>query len=124
MRLITTLLHHTLIASPISSQLIFIFRWLPRRRGGLRRRRRQPKDRRHATRDLFELADLERAKRAAIDAELDALAIGPSMDLDGARAALEDFGRFWATETSAELRRELLAQLSIGSESTANASPR
>lgn len=79
------------------------------------RRRRQLKDRRTRLRDLYELGDLERgeyvAKREAIDAELDALAIGPSVDLDGARAVLEDFSRFWEAEPAAGPRRELLAQL-------------
>jgi hypothetical protein len=45
------------------------------------------------------------------DAELDRLAPGPSRDLDGARAVLEDFGRFWTDETDPEPRRELLQQL-------------
>lgn len=61
------------------------------------------------------MGDLDRAahvsKRDAIDAELDRLAPGPSPDLDGARAVLEDFGTFWKTEPNPEPRRELLAQL-------------
>jgi hypothetical protein len=73
------------------------------------RRRRQLRERRTRLRDLYELGDLERgeyvAKREAIDAELDELAIGPSVDLDGARAVLEDFCRLWASEQSAEPRR-------------------
>jgi hypothetical protein len=79
------------------------------------RRQRQLTDRRRRLRDLFEMGDLDKAayvsKRDAIDAELDSLAPGPSLDLDAARAVLEDFGRFWETETAPEPRRELLAQL-------------
>jgi hypothetical protein len=63
-------------------------------------------------RDLFELGDLEKgeyvSKRDAIDTELDALS--PAPDLDGARAVLEDFGRFWDDARDPEARRELLQQ--------------
>jgi site-specific DNA recombinase len=79
------------------------------------RRQRQLKDRRKRLRDLYELGDLDKAtyvsKRDAIDTELDTLAPGPSPDLDGARAILEDFATFWKTEPNPEPRRELLAQL-------------
>ncbi len=80
-----------------------------------RRRRRQLNERRKRLRDLFEMGDLDKAeyvsKRDAIDTELDGLAPGPTADLDGARAVLEDFGRFWEDETDPQIRRELLAQL-------------
>jgi hypothetical protein len=39
-----------------------------------------------------------RSKSDAIDAELDSLAPDALPDLDGARAVLEDFGRFWSEE--------------------------
>jgi hypothetical protein len=62
------------------------------------RRRKQLTDRRKRLRDLYEMGDLSRAeyasKRDAIDAELDSLAPGPTADIEGARAVLEDFGRF------------------------------
>jgi hypothetical protein len=67
-----------------------------------KRRRRQLKDRRRRLSELFEMGDIERtryvSKRDAIDAELDSLSPGPSPDLDGARAVLEDFAMFWQTE--------------------------
>jgi site-specific DNA recombinase len=79
------------------------------------RKRRQLNDRRKRLRDLYELGDLDRpeyiSKRDALDSELDALAPGPAPDLDGARAVLEDFGRFWEEETDPGPRRELLQQL-------------
>jgi hypothetical protein len=63
----------------------------------------------------YEFGDLDKAeyaaKRESIDAELDRLAPGPTPDLDGARAVLEDFGRFWKDETDPEPRRELVQQL-------------
>ena len=80
-----------------------------------KRRREQLKGRRDRLRDLFELGDLQKgeyvAKRDVIDAELAGLAPGPSPDLDGARAVLEDFGRFWTDAHDPEARRELLHQL-------------
>jgi site-specific DNA recombinase len=70
------------------------------------RKRRQLNERRKRLRDLYELGDIDRAnyisKRDALDTELDALAPGPTPDLDGARAVLEDFGRFWKDETDPE----------------------
>lgn len=79
------------------------------------RRRAQLKDRRKRLADLFEMGDVNRAvyvaKRDAIDAELDSLAPGPTPDLDGARAVLEDFGRFWELEPDPVRRRELVSQL-------------
>jgi site-specific DNA recombinase len=79
------------------------------------RRREQLKARRSRLRDLFELSDLQKAeyvsKRDAIDAELDALAPGVTPDLDGARAVIEDFARFWAEANDPEVRRALLQQL-------------
>jgi Recombinase/Recombinase zinc beta ribbon domain len=79
------------------------------------RRREQLKARRTRLRDLFELGDLQKpeyvSKRDAIDAELDALAPGAAPDLDGARAVLEDFGRFWIDAKDPEVRRALLQQL-------------
>jgi hypothetical protein len=83
------------------------------------RKRRQLNERRKRLRDLYELGDLERAdyisKRDALDADLDALAPGPApdldLDLDGACAVLEDFNRFWQSETDPEPRRQLLGQL-------------
>jgi site-specific DNA recombinase len=79
------------------------------------RRRRQLKDRRQRLRDLYELGDLDKgeytSKRDAIDAELDSLSPGATPDLDGARAALEDFGRLWEETNDPAERRELVAQL-------------
>jgi hypothetical protein len=79
------------------------------------RKRRQLTERRQRLRDLNEFGDLDKAeyaaKRESIDAELDSLAPGPTPDLDGARAVLEDFGRFWTDETDPEPRRELVQQL-------------
>ncbi len=39
------------------------------------------------------------------------MAPGPTADLDGARAVLEDFGRFWESEADPVKRRELVGQL-------------
>jgi site-specific DNA recombinase len=79
------------------------------------RQRRQLNQRRQRLRDLYELGDLPKpdyvAKRNAIDTELDRLSPGPTPDLDEARAVLDDFARFWKTETAPEPRRQLLAQL-------------
>lgn len=77
------------------------------------RRCKQRNDRRR--RGLYELGDVERdeyiSKRDAIDAELDGLAPGPTPDLDGARAVLENFALSWEQEKDPEPRRELLRQL-------------
>jgi hypothetical protein len=79
------------------------------------RQRRTLKDRRKRLRDLYEMGDIERteyrAKCAEIDDGLDSMAPGPTADLDGARAVLEDFGRFRESEADPVKRRELVGQL-------------
>ena len=79
------------------------------------RQRRTLKDRRKRLRDLYEMGDIERAeyraKCAEIDEALDSMAPGPTADLNGARAVLEDFGRFWESEADPVKRRELVGQL-------------
>jgi hypothetical protein len=61
------------------------------------RQRRTLKERRKRLHDHYETGEY-RAKCAEIDEAPDGMAPGPTADLDGFRAVLEDFGRFWESE--------------------------
>ena len=86
--------------------------------GETTKRRAALEERLRRMRDLYELGDLPRgeylARRDAINAELNALAPEPIPDLGLARSVLEDFTKFWTTETEPDAKRQFLTLIFEG----------